>query len=103
MHGGSIKYLVFPAVHLGINATAVLTRNASGVDESGQLVTGITGARGFTVHAPSGQPYHANNMIAGLIIPFLVLGFWDKNSYAPLPCHVFGIFLPLPGCRHFKF
>ena len=31
------------------------------------------------------------------------LGFWDKPpGYAPAPCHIAGMFRPLPGSRHLK-
>ena len=29
---------------------------------------------------PAARAHHAQNTIAGRIIPFLVLGFWDKNA-----------------------
>ena len=50
-----------------------------------------------------GTAIHAENKIAGGFIPFLVLGFWDENTgFPPAPCHIAGIFRPLPGSRHFK-
>ena len=43
------------------------------------------GLHGLAMPAPA----HAKNKFAGRIIPFLVLGFWDKNTgiWAGMPCH----------------
>ena len=50
-----------------------------------------------------GTPCHAKLRTATRNWPFSVLGFWDKNTgFAPAPCHIAGIFQPLPGSRNFK-
>ena len=46
---------------------------------------------------------HAKNTFAGRFIPFSVLYLWDNTpGYALAPCHIAGIFRPLPGSRHSK-
>ena len=47
---------------------------------------------GELLGAAAGSANHAKNKIAGPLIPFSVLDFWDKTPrYAPAPCHIAGI------------
>ena len=54
--------------------------------------------------APGAHHAHPRNKSAGRIIQFLALGFWDNKTprYAPAPCHIAGIYQPLPGSRPSK-
>ena len=53
---------------------------------------------------PGAHHAHPRNKSAGRIIRFLALGFWDNKTprYAPAPCHIAGIYQPLPGSRPSK-
>ena len=45
---------------------------------------------------------HAKNKFGDRFIPFLVLGFWDKNTRICTGAIITGIFRPLPGSTHIK-
>ena len=47
------------------------------------------------------QSTHAKNKFVGRIIQFLYYDSGIKTpGYAPAPCHIAGVFRPLPGSRH---